>query len=360
MIILVDHHRGFGGGQLALEHMVESLVAANAHPIVARPDTSDKRTKEVAGAGRYTRISLERASDSLARQITAVRKTLHEAPVATIVANTYPTIASVLRTARTLKRAGWVVRTCAILHSYPARGVRTAAVSALLSRVDLVYPVEPGLRRLCGRALNMPILGLSSLDGLLGGTHATERTGTVKVFARADRSKGLHLLPNIFERVGSRVPLEARVAISPGLKASSRYERTVRLMVRGWLEPGTRGAAWLNPGDVYLCTSIFGEAVAFSVQEAMARGCYVVAPRLGAIPSMRSGGVGLAVYKPGDVDRIAEELVRALQMSESVFLRGCRQNQETVAVYVDLWYQALTQELLKVDTLMAEPPDVAR
>jgi hypothetical protein len=332
-VVLFDDRVVVGGGQVALAELVKSFAAASIEVTVSCPrELVIQLPAILSTAHTHVRLDADAVLDVL-RPFTGT---------VALVANTYQTLPLALRVARKLRAQGRTAVTGGVLHSYPRNVLRRQIVRAVMSRVDYQLPVEPGLAKLCTRPQNLPILGLT--EGQLGAAPTADprRTGTVRAFARADPSKGLHLLPDVFRTVQTD-GLLCEVAISPPQEeGNDSYVSSLTKNLAPWLVDGRRDPSWLNPGDVYVCSSIYGEAVSFSCQEAMARKCLVIAPALGAIPHLSPNG-GVLLFPSGNGGAMIERLQDAMALSQEAFSRLCDQNRAASQALFNKWYAAVVQ-----------------
>lgn len=325
MIVFLDPKTDRGGGQVVLERLLQMAVARLPTALVmpevgfAKVTCPDRVHHVATSAGLPGMLSTRE-------------------PV-TLVCNAHAALPDLVRTTSRLRRDGHPVTTLAILHNYPIEPAKKALTHALLRRVDTAIAVEPGLARL-RRDARIPSW-LSVQDGSRAralSQSSIRRTGVVKCYARPDRSKGLHLLPQIFPAL-EREGLTCRVAVgSAPLQQQDRYRDRLLATLRPWTVDGSRTADWIDPGDIFLVPSIGGEAACLSAQEALSNGAFVVASRLGLMTYLSPTNDGIrtfAVRKADDAVRAAREVAG---LPEDDFTEELRISTRTMAERAGRWY----------------------
>jgi hypothetical protein len=337
---MFDHHAEVGGGQVVLQRIIDEVgerrpvyVVAPREATWVRVIRSGVTVLEMPG---FYRIP----ADVAALEGSSI-----------LVANTYPVLLSVLRTARALRRRDSTVTTLAILHGNPKGIVRRAVLRLLLRGVDACIPVEPGVSGLSRRCVPMGILGIAASDVPSVRAQGPIRfTGGIKAYGRPDRMKGLHLLPRILRGLD----LESRhvsfqVALGQSVEGRARYETSLRRALQPWLAPGRRGPDWIQAGDVLLFTSTFYETASLTVQEALARGAFVVGSRVGAVPYLVPVASGLVTFSPGSVVEAQRCIEWVLSLPPTEFDQRCRASADAVRSRAGLWYRSVADQLVCLD-----------
>jgi hypothetical protein len=295
----VDPYSARGGGQVVLEELLRIWATTGIPAALAMPEAGRQRITVPSGISQHDSISRFLASNW--------------SPVGptTFVSNANASHLETLRLARRFRGPGRVVNTVAIVHNYPRNAARLVALKQILKRYDTVVLVEPGLRVLSGAAVIPSWLSISASDAVRLDKAPSESLGLrVKAFGRPDPPKGLHLLAPIYRELTAR-GIHCEVALGETVSASRRYSAEVTRALQPWLVEGRRGPEWIQPGDIFLSTSTFGEAACLSAQEAMYRRAVVVAPRIGLMPYLSPSHEGIETYEVGSVDG-ALNAVRAL------------------------------------------------
>ena len=203
--------------------------------------------------------------------------------------------------------------------------------------------VEPGLLVLRRDAMVPTWLGLP--PGSVGGPPAIQRTGQVKSYARPDRTKGLHLLPEVFSRL-EEAGYACSVALGDPLDGDAAYADDLRRRLGPWLEEGPRTSAWIEPGDVFVVPSVSGEAACLSAQEAVARGAWVVASRIGLMPLLAEETGSMTGFSTGDVDAASDAVLGALRMDQADFEAACLNGHRAVTDRAGRWYAEVRDWML--------------
>lgn len=329
MIVFFDSKHDRGGGQVALERLLELLAG-------------EKDVRLVMPSDGYAAITVPPSVQHLASSSELVPGS---EPM-TLVANANAAFPDLVRTARRLRGAGTPVRTVAIIHNYPQLAAKGAATKLALRFVDVAIAVEPGLR-----ALRSDVL-IPSWLSVQDGTRAAElsrttieRTGRVKCYGRPDKSKGLHLLPTIFSRLQSD-GFSCEVALGKALEDQDTYRLRLAAALAPWLTDGPRTPEWIDPGDIFLVPSISGEAACLSAQEAMSNGAFVVASRIGLMPYLSPTNQGMRTFAIGDVKGATAALRQALTMQMSDFSEEVRGSTALMAQRAGRWYDETVRIIL--------------
>jgi len=333
MITFFDPKTDRGGGQVVLERLLELCVDHGPTALVM-PQQGYAKIKAPAEVDHF---------DSSAQLQCAVT-----APEAvTIVCNAHAALPDIVRTANRLRRSGHPVQTIAILHNYPIEPAKKLLTHALLRRVDVAIAVEPGLTTLRKDAL------IPSWLSVQDGTRARElarttirRTGVVKCYARPDRSKGLHLLPQIFPRL-EEGGLTCQVAVGAApLQDQSRYRERLLPALRPWMVDGPRTPAWIKPGDIFLVPSIGGEAACLSAQEAISNGAFVVASRLGLMAYLSPTNEGVRTFAVRNAADAVRATTEVASLHDEQFSSEMRAATNSIALRAGRWYDEVLSIIL--------------
>lgn len=348
MITFFDHHESVAGGQLVLAELI-NRIAHDAATALVGPKAAGIRT-QLPASTRF--VDAERPTAPIATGALGGGANCH-----VLVANTYATIVAVRRTGRRLRKSGAAVTTVAILHSYPSSRLRRIVARRLLSAIDSVIVVEPGLGDLAPRVTPTPMLSVRpeqvrTLNG------AIRRSGDVKSFGRSDRVKGMDQIPAVaieLEREG----LNVHVALAPSIDGNPRYATELREALAPWLESGPRDPSWLVPGDIFLVTSR-SETTCLAAQEAMAAGAFVVAPRVGAMTTLETDGNSLTTYPPGDMRAAVDRVLSIAAMPNVEYDSRCRTGNDQMRTAAGAWYLATAAALTSALAGLARGDEVVR
>lgn len=327
LTIFVDRKTARGGGQVVLE---ELLARSASTPDAVRVLGSVDSPSFLTLPDHVNIFTDPRAATSEVRGREVV-----------VVANSTADFAWALQFAASLRGAAARVETVAIMHNYPGSIAKGLVTHGALSRFHRVIAVEPGLARLRKDAEIPPWLSIPSsvplplVDG---------QTGTVRCFARPDRPKGLHLLPRIFAEL-SAAGLKCEVALGGAIDGDERYERGLRKNLAPWLVNGPRDPSWLNPGDIFIIPSTAGETACLSAQEALSRGCAVVASRIGLMPYLVPTGAAIQTFALRDQRGAVDATRRLTAMPKAEFARQCGEAATSINARAGKWYDHVAESL---------------
>jgi glycosyltransferase involved in cell wall biosynthesis len=248
-----------------------------------------------------------------------------------------------LRLARRLRASGASCRTIAILHNYPKNKLRERILKVILKEFDQAIAVEPGLRALRGDAITPSWLATPQTEEVMISAGSL-RQRTIKCYARPDRSKGLHILPAVFRQM-SALGYVCEVALGESLENDRSYIKSLEASLAPWLVEGLRGPDWLNPGDIFVVPSIYGEAACLSAQEAMSKGVFVVASRVGLMPYLSPTNQGIRTFQAGSVPSAIAALTDVAAISAEEFDDECRAASSQIASRSGRWYREVTERL---------------
>lgn len=331
-LVFCDSKSARGGGQVVLEHLMGRLQGAVGMALIM-PQFGYESIRVDSSVDHFTSVE-----DYVARaEIDGERIVL--------VSNANSSLPDVYRLQTRLGRRADVT-SVAIVHNYPEKNTKSVATRLLLKRMDTVIVVEPGLTRLSPTAVTPPWLSVYSPPQLLQ-PGSFERTGRVKSYARPDRSKGLHLLPGIFAYMESQGYV-CEVALGDALQAQESYGSRLRDSLSRWLVAGKRSSEWIEPGDIFIVPSISGEAVCLTAQEAMGRGAFVVASRVGLLPYISPEGRGIRTFRAADVGHAVEVLRDVINLPRVEYLMECSDGNRAIRSRAGLWYDSVASRLLAI------------
>lgn len=330
MILIVDPKSGRGGGQVVLEELLHEL--GDAAPAALAMPAAGRALLSVPG-----HVAQHDTADEALGSLAPGEPLL-------VVSNANAALPAVHRVTARARRLGLAAASVAVVHNYPVSWIKGVATRHLLARMGTAIVVEPGLTTLRPDAVVQSWLSVRRSD-LRPVPQRIVRTGHVKAFARPDASKGLHLLPPVFD-VLEQAGFTCEVALGSSLTGGHRYETRLRADLAPWLVAGRRDPSWLEPGDVFVVASTGGEAACLAAQEAMARGAVVVASRIGLMPYLAADGQGIRTFAIGDQRGAADATLDLLTLPAARFDAECRAAAHTVADRAGRWYQETVARLL--------------
>jgi glycosyltransferase involved in cell wall biosynthesis len=337
MIVVFDSKEGRGGGQVVLESLLRRFVDSATPVALVMPAAGQRAISIPASVATFnTEKDFLDASTSGQTYL--------------LVSNANSSLPAVVRAGKALHNKGATVRTAAIVHNYAEKLVNRVATRVLLQKIDLPIAVEPGLAAMRKDIIIPPWLSLESAPSPL--PSGIVRTGKVKTFARPDHSKGLHLLPAIF-RLLEEKGYTGEVAVGQALQQQSSYKAQLERDLKPWAVTGSRTAAWIDPGDIFLVPSVSGEAVCLSAQEAMAQGAFVITSRVGLLSYMSPTSSGIRTFEVGDTSGAAKIIMDALTMDESEFASECRSGNAQIRDRAGLWYEHVVRLLANAEKDLA-------
>lgn len=326
-LVFIDPKTARGGGQVVLEGLL-ARISPRVDTHLVMPEAGYRSITVPSDVAHHTRLKdLSTLSGRL-----------------TLVANANAAFPSLVLAAWALRRHGIETTTVGIVHNYAGSMVKRVATHGSLARLDHAVVVEPGLTALRRDALIPTWLSIDHGD-VDPAIQPSMRTGRLRAFARPDRTKGLHLLPQIF-RSASQQGWTCEVALGDPLDGDSRYERTLRTHLAPWLVAGRRTAEWLEPGDVLIVPSIAGEAACLTAQEALARGAFVVASQLGLMPHLLPEDGAIRTFPVGDATAAIARLTDIAALSEEQFRAACGRSQTLIQARAGRWYDEVADWLL--------------
>lgn len=328
MIALIDPYTERGGGQVVLEELLRRLDQTDVEVLLAMP--RDGRAK-IAVPGSLVECEPGDTTDAVGSK-----------PVV-LVSNANASHIRTLRIAKRLRSSGVPCRTIAVLHNYPRSIWREWILRLVLRLFDNAIAVEPGLVKLRQDAMVPSWLSIPS-DDLVDSEIVPRFRQTIKCFARPDRSKGLHILPEIFVEA-EKMGYSCEVALGNSLENNSSYIETLKSSLDPWLVDGFRGPKWLRPGDIFMIPSIYGEAACLSAQEAMSRGAFVVASRVGLMPYLSPTNQGIRTFAAGQPDSAVAALRGISKLTSVQFENECLAGANDMSIRNGRWYEEVVKFL---------------
>lgn len=331
-ILFLNHSMRCGGAERVTANLANEWVAQGCDVNIAtfEPLAADFYKLD----SRVARVELQLASSSSGmlgglaanfRRLAAVRRLLkHERPNVVIGVMTVPSILAILA------GIGLPLKVIATEHNHPPmlrmnavwetlRGLtfkHAAAVAALTTETSI------WLQRHC-KCRNVSVipnpvaLPIEALEPrLLPGKFITADSRLLLAVGRLTPQKGFDLLIQAFGKICSRVPNWKLVILGEG---EERKKLQVAISENGLadsiLMPGRAGniGDWYSRTDLYVMSSRF-EGLPMTLAEAMGSGCAAVSYDCDVGPRdiIRAGVDGLLVSPVGDIDALAEALLKLM------------------------------------------------
>lgn len=336
MILFIDTHTVKGGGQVVLEQLIKQLVSEQHSRTGLLMPEAGLAGLELPGACLQF-VEFGDIASALSRDESIV-----------LVANANRAFPYTLKLSKKLKRLGYDVTTVAIVHNYSVTFLKRAIVSISLVAFDVVFVVEPGLRRFSKKAICPAFLAPIAEHSVLDSKEPLALTGSIKSYGRPDPSKGLHLLAGAYP-VLQEMGFECRVAFGQSIEKKWKYTRRLKRALEPWLEPNYKTSDWIEPGDIFLVPSTAGETVCLAAQEAMLNGAYVITSDVGAMAYLTPEGGGHSVTPMGDFKAIVREVGRIQSLSDITLDKEIRRSAEQIKRRSGIFYQEVCRSLLQFE-----------
>ncbi len=142
-----------------------------------------------------------------------------------------------------------------------------------------------------------------------------EHSFVIVTIAQCIKEKGLNYLLDAAKVVADKHPNSIFFVIGDGPERSNLERQALTLGIKDKIIfTGMRvdTEMFLSVADVFVLLSVWEEAFAFSLLEAMASGCPVVASRIGAIPESVLDGVTGILVPPRDAKAAADAILKLL------------------------------------------------
>lgn len=332
MITFFDSKSERGGGQVVLEHLL-GMITDRASTSLVMPSQGQAKIAVPHSAKSY---------DDATAFLGAATDIPH-----VLVSNANSAMPEVMAAARKLRRRGLHVRTVAIVHNYPSTIAYKAATAYYLKQFDIAIVVEPGLLRLRSDAIVPSWLSLHAPLSTSADFEATriDRTGVVKSYGRPDKEKGLHHLAPIFESLTSS-GVRCEVALGSGFAGDRKYAAFLRERLAPWLVDGHRTSDWIHPGDIFIIPSLM-EAACLTAQEAMSKGAFVVATRVGLMTYLSPTSEGVRTFAVGDTKSATNLIKDALDLNAAEFGDECLAAVAAIEHRAGRWHRDTVDTLIR-------------
>jgi len=137
----------------------------------------------------------------------------------------------------------------------------------------------------------------------------------IATIAQCIWQKGLNYLINAAAMIVKERPNSMFFIIGDGPERSKLEQQAVSLNLRDniiFTGPRVDTESFLSAADVFVLLSVWEEAFSFSLLEAMASGCPIVATRIGAIPESVVDGLTGILVPPRDAEGAADAILKLL------------------------------------------------
>lgn len=339
-VVFFDPKTERGGGQVVLEDLLMRM-ATDPDVRLVMPAKGRAKISGVQELVSYGSFREAIADPTLASHVV-------------LVSNANSGMPAVLNAAKRIRSSGRRVSTVAIVHNYPLNRRTRVATPYLLKRFNHAILVEPGLAALRPDSYIPSWLSLGRpLSTVADYRHAPiGRTGKVKSYGRPDRMKGLDLLPAIFEPL-TELGYECEVAIGNGFSGDRDYVEKLRRDLAPWLVEGTRNSSWIDPGDVFVIPSRYGEAACLLAQEVLSLGAFAVAGRVGLMPYLSPDAKGMRTFAVDDTASAVDAVRNSLEMPAEEFSAECLAGVALIEHRAGNWHRQ-TVDYLRALTRTAE------
>lgn len=339
-VVFHDPKTERGGGQVVLEDLLDRL-SGDPDVRLVMPAEGQAKVRIPPSVTAYAGWAELTADPSLA-------------PRVILVSNANSGMPALLRAATQLAGSGRQVTTVAIVHNYPLNLRTSLATRYFLKRFDEVVVVEPGLAALRPDAripswlsLNQPLTRSADYADA-----PIRRTNRIKSYGRPDRMKGLDLLPAIFAPL-SELGYVCEVAIGSGFMGDEHYLGRLRADLSPWLVEGARDSSWIQPGDIFVIPSRYGEAACLLAQEVLSRGAFAVAGRVGLMPYLSPDARAMRTFAVDDTAAALEEIREVLTLPADRFADECLAGVALIEERAGRWHEQLI-DLLRRTAAAAE------
>jgi len=331
-LVLFDPKQERGGGQVVLEDLLE-LLAEDPDVRLVMPPTGRDKVRIAESIRCYDGFDALIGDPSLAHRIV-------------LVCNANSGMPALLAAAKRLRASGHEVSTVAIAHNYPMNLRTRVATPFFFKQFDQVIVVEPGLASLRADADIPSWLSLGRALTVVADYADTpiRRTGRVKSYGRPDRMKGLDLLPAIFEPL-TALGFHCEVALGSGFSQDDKYIKRLQADLAPWLVDGHRNSSWIEPGDVFVIPSRYGEAACLLAQEVLSRGAFAVAGRVGLMPYLTPDAQGMRTFAVDDTAGAFRMIHEALTMPEQAFTAECLAGVALIEHRAGIWHEQVVATL---------------
>lgn len=331
-LVLFDPKQERGGGQAVLEDLLD-LLADDPDVRLVMPRAGREKVRVADSIHRYDDFDALIGDSSVAHRVV-------------LVCNANSGMPSALGSAKRLRAMGHAVSTVAIAHNYPMNTRTRIATPFFFKQFDQVIVVEPGLASLRRDADIPSWLSLGKPLSTVAdyADSPIRRTGRVKSYGRPDRMKGLDLLPAIFGPL-TDLGFHCEVALGSGFSQDDKYLRRLETDLAPWLADGQRNSSWIDPGDVFVIPSRYGEAACLLAQEVLSRGAFAVAGRVGLIPYLAPDGRGMRTFAVDDTGGAFKAIHEALTMPEDLFAAECLAGVALIEHRAGTWHEQVVAKL---------------
>jgi glycosyltransferase involved in cell wall biosynthesis len=330
-VFLFDTVSGYGGGQVVLEVLQSSLSNSGVSPVVIKKANIRDNLRIITGE---TKNSITENGDSLK----SIQRHV-------FVANANKTLSHVVILGLLMKVMSNRTAVVFIGHNYPRNVFRSLVLRALTIFVNVTICVDPSLERKFFKTVRAPLL--VSAGEVRKKPLTTAGTSRVVSYQRADKVKGGLRLPPIFRTLTAK-GFKCEIALDEPIDRDYRYSEQLRRELEPWLVDGRKDRMWLEHGDIFLLSS-YSETAALSAQEALYRGCHVVASNVGIIHELSQIAPAIRVVEPWTTDSVCKEILEIASLSEVQRDEAIGISQAELSSVSGKWIEFVTNTVLDFD-----------
>lgn len=329
-VFFVDTVSGFGGGQVVLDVLETSLSCSGVSAEIIKK------------ADLFENLKLIHRSAKLSSSRPGIIAKTSQRTV--MVANANRSLLHVVVLRLFLKAISVKTSVLFIAHNYPKNRFRSLALRFLSLFVDYTICVDPSLERYFFKAVSAPLLvteGEVSRKSL-----ASAIVPRVVSYQRADKVKGGLRLPPIFRILASK-GFNCEIALDASLDGDHSYSEQLFRELSPWLVNGRKDRMWLQHGDIFILSS-FSETAALSAQEAIYRGCYVVASNVGIIQELGQIAPAIRVVDPWTTESVCKQVLDISSLSAQERQVDIDVSQVAISAVSGKWIRFVTDFILNL------------
>jgi glycosyltransferase involved in cell wall biosynthesis len=333
-VFFVDTVSGFGGGQVVLDQLESSLCGSGVSAEIIKKANLFENLKLVRRAAKLSSYRPGEFAKTRKRTV--------------MVANANRSLLHVVILRLFLRAISVKTSVLFIAHNYPKNHFRSLALRFLSLFVHYTICVDPSLERYFFKAVSAPLL--VTAGEVNRKSSAPTIVPRVVSYQRADKVKGGLRLPPIFRILASK-GYNCEIALDASLDGDHSYSEQLFRELSPWLVSGRKDQMWLQHGDIFILSS-FSETAALSAQEAIYRGCYVIASNVGIIQELGQIAPAIRVVDPWTTDSVCKQVLEISSLSAQERQEDIKVSQVAISAVSGKWIEFVTSfilDLMKVD-----------